>query len=294
MTKYIVDPVPLDTMEHIVLDNAFHGGLHYSQPGEYENCYDYDMNSMYCSYMKKLNFIFPIAKPTYLTMTIIDFNELKFYPYGLYNVTIKTHNKFWNMKKQGWFTHFDLQMAKLLDIAISINEHITNAVLYSSKDCLRGNKTFEEFVDYFTDLEKKTSKDYVKPIRNSLWGFFSKKNKVIKRFKKGDFIDIDNYDVKSMVNGDSTTTIEMTDNTDIFKYPWARCSIFLTAYCRLQMIRIILNCKNVDDIVCINTDGFISKTEQPHLKISNDIGDWKIKQTGDCKVINSNRIIFSS
>lgn len=294
MTKFIADPEPLDDIEHIVLDNAFHGGLHYSQPGEYEDCIDYDMNSMYCNYMKKLNFIFPVKKPSYNTMSTEDFNNLKFYPYGLYNVTVNTHHKFWNMKKQGWFTHFDLEIAKLLNMKVSINEHKTNAILYASKDCLRGNKTFEEFVDYFTDLEKKTSKDYVKPIRNSLWGFFSKKNKVIKRFKKGDSIDIDNYDIKSMVNGNNTTTIEMTDNTDIFKFPWARCSIFLTAYCRLQMMRIILNCKNIDDIVCINTDGFVSKTQQSQLVISDEIGDWKIKQSGDCKVINSNTVIFSS
>jgi hypothetical protein len=294
MTKFIADPEPLDDMEHIILDNAFHGGLHYSQPGEYENCIDYDMNSMYCNYMRKLNFMFPVKKPEYKQMTTHNFNNLQFYPYGLYNVTIKTHHKLWNMKKQGWFTHFDLQIAKMLHMDFSINEHQTNAVLYPSSDCIRGNKAFDEFVTYYTDLENKTSKDYVKPIRNSLWGFFSKKNKVIKRFKKGDFIDIDNYDIKAMINGNNTTTIEMTDNTDIFKFPWARCSIFLTAYCRFQMMKFILDCKNLDDIVAINTDGFVSKTQQNQLVVNDSIGFWKIKQRGNCKVINSNTIIFSS
>jgi hypothetical protein len=292
MTKFIADPEPLDDIEHIVLDNAFHGGLHYSEAGSYESCYDYDMNSMYCSYMQKLNFIFPVTKPTYSTITEEEFTSFKFYPYGLYNVTIKTHHKLWNMKKQGWFTHYDLQIAKLLNMTFSINENRTNAVNYASKDCLRGNKTFEAFVSYFTDLEKKTSKEYVKPIRNSLWGFFSKKNKVIKRFKKGEYIDIDNYDVKSLVNGKSTTTIEMADITDIFKFPWARCSIFLTAYCRLQMIKTLLQL-DMNDIVCVNTDGFVSKKKQPHLPISDEIGEWKVKQYGNCKVINSNNVIFS-
>ena len=32
----------------------------------------------------------------------------------------------------------------------TINENTTNAVLYASKDCVRGNKAFTEFVDYYT------------------------------------------------------------------------------------------------------------------------------------------------
>ena len=57
------------------------------------------------------------------------------------------------------------------------------------------------------------------------------------------------------------------------------------------MIQILLKC-NLDDIVQINTDGFISKTIIKDLKISKNMGDWKIKHTGDCIVQDSNIVIW--
>ena len=39
--------------------------------------------------------------------------------------------------------------------------------------------------------------------------------------------------------------------------------------------------------------GFISKTIIKDLKISKDMGDWKIKHTGDCIVQNKNIVIWS-
>lgn len=292
MTKFIAEPQALDANEHLILDNAFHGGIHYAQKGEYKKCYDYDMNSMYCHFMRKSSFIFPASKPTYKVMTNADFQALTFLPYGLYYGTIKTHHKLWTKKKFGWFTHYDLQIAKMLKLEFALVENKTNAALYSSADCIRGNKAFSEFVEYFTDLEKKTSKAYVKPIRNSLWGFLSSKNKKYVRVKKGDSIDIDGFDIKCMINDESVSKLEVADKVDIFKYPWARCSIFLTAYCRLQMMKILFECDNIDNIVQINTDGFISTTTQANLKLSNDIGDWKIKQFGDCTVNASNKVNF--
>jgi len=46
-TMHIVDPEELDDVEHYILNNAFHGGIHYANSGTYKDCYDYDMNSMY-------------------------------------------------------------------------------------------------------------------------------------------------------------------------------------------------------------------------------------------------------
>lgn len=290
-TKFIKDPEALDEVEHQILDNAFHGGIHYEKKGEYKNCYDYDMNSMYCHFMRKSSFIFPATKPTYKQMTNEELNKLEFLPYGLYNVLIKTHHELWRMKNKGWFTHYDLQIAKMLNIKFELNENKTNVLLYSSKDCIRGNKAFSEFVEYFTNLENSTNKDYVKPIRNALWGYLSSNNATRKRVKNSENIDVDGYLIKEFQSGKNTSTIKMVNKTDIFKYPWARCSIFLTAYCRFQMMKIILDCDKIENIVCINTDGFVSKTKQD-LKISNEIGDFKIKQYGNCTINDSNHVVF--
>ena len=58
------------------------------------------------------------------------------------------------------------------------------------------------------------------------------------------------------------------------------------------MIQVLLKC-NLDDIIQINTDGFISKTIIKDLKISKDMGAWKIKHTGDCSIENSNVVIWT-
>jgi len=181
---------------------------------------------------------------------------------------------------------------KLLNIEYKIKQNVTNALLYYANDCLRGNKTFQPFVKYMTDLENVTGKEYIKPIRNALWGFMSLKNKNVIRLKGSDTIDVSDLFVDNIVNNKNVTVVKTVETSNIFKYSWARCSIFLTAYCRFQMIKIILQCPNLDDIILINTDGFISKTIQPHLVISPNIGDFKLKTQGGCIIHNSNNVVF--
>ena len=90
MSKTISEPEELDTIEHKILNTAYRGGIHYAEKGEYKNVYDYDMNAMYAYYMKQLNFIFPATKPTYKIFTTQEFNELPFYSFGLYRVSLTT------------------------------------------------------------------------------------------------------------------------------------------------------------------------------------------------------------
>ena len=300
MSQSIPEPVQLDVLEHHILDDAFRGGIHYAQIGEYKNCFDYDMNSMYSYYMKQLNFIFPSTKPTYTTFTIDEFNNLKFYNFGLYRVSFdldennKLH-KLWTITtKLSWYTQHDLNAAKELKIKINIEENVTNALLYHSKDCLRGNKTFETYINYIDNLEKKNvdSKKYLKPIRNALWGCLTEKNKKIHIVTQSETFDLSDYHLESIVDNENSTVIKTIDKHEIFKYSWARCGIFLTSYCRLHMIKILLKC-NIDDIVYINTDGFVSKSEIVELKISNNMGDFKIKQKGFCIVKNKSVVIWS-
>ena len=123
---------------------------------------------------------------------------------------------------------------KLLNIEYKIKQNVTNALLYYANDCLRGNKTFQPFVKYMTDLENVTGKEYIKPIRNALWGFMSLKNKNVIRLKGSDTIDVSDLFVDNIVNNENVTVIKTVETSNIFKYSWARCSIFLTAYCRFN------------------------------------------------------------
>ena len=294
MSKTISEPEDLDYIEHKILNTAYRGGIHYAEKGEYKNVYDYDMNAMYAYYMKQLNFIFPSTKPTYKMFTAQEFIDLKLYPFGLYRVSFTNIHKLWAIGlKPSWYTHHDLNIAKLLNMKIVLVENETNALLYESKNCIRGNKAFENVIDYIDKLEKnKNISKYMKPIRTSLFGVMTSKNKKFNIVKHNEKIECSDFLLESIVDSEKATTIQTIDKNNIFKYSWARCGVFLTAYCRLKMIQILLKC-NLDDIVQINTDGFISKTIIKDLKISKDMGDWKIKHTGDCTIQDSNVVIWS-
>ncbi len=293
MSKTISEPEELDINEHKILNTAYRGGIHYAEKGKYKNVIDYDMNAIYAYYMKQLNFIFPSTKPTYKMFTTQEFIDLKLYPFGLYNVSFTNRHKLWtNGLKKSWYTHHDLNIAKLLYMTIVLVENETNALLYESKNCIRGNKAFENVIDYIDKLEKnKNTSKYMKPIRTALSGVLASKNKKYHIVKHDEQIECSDFLLESIVDSEKSTTIQTIDKNNIFKYSWARCTVFLTAYCRLQMIKILLNC-DLDDIIQINTDGFISKTIIKDLKISKDMGDWKIKHTGDCTIQDSNVVTW--
>ena len=294
MSKTISEPEDLDAIEHKILDTAYRGGIHYAEKGEYKNVIDYDMNSMYANYMKQLNFIFPSSKPIYKMFTTQEFNNLQFYSFGIYRVSFTNTHKFWTIgTKLSWYTHHDLNIAKLLNMKIVLIENETKALLYESKNCIRGNKCFENVIDYIDKLEKnKNISKYMKTIRTSLFGVLTSKNKKYNIIKHDEQIECSDFLLESIVDSQKSTVVETIDKNNIFKYSWARCGIFLTAYCRIKMIQVLLKC-NLDDIIQINTDGFISKTIIKDLKISKDMGDWKIKHTGDCIVQNKNIVIWT-
>jgi hypothetical protein len=202
-------------------------------------------------------------------------------------VNIKTFHPFLNLMKnreKTWVTHYDLQIFKMTNMKFEIIEHETNALLYSSKDNHRGNKVFKNVVDYLDDLEQKTSKKLVKPLRSSLWGVLTQKNKKFHRVKKSETFDIGEVHVESLQYSKDLTIVETVDKHNVFYSSWARCGVFLTGYCRLQMMKTLLKCANLDDIIYINCDGFTSTAKQEHLPISNKKGDFKLVKSGPCKV----------
>ncbi len=293
MTKSISEPEPLDLFEQKIVDNASRGGLHYKQKGVLKNCTDVDMNRMYPSLMTNKHFLIPAVKPTYKSFTNDEFMALKFFPIGIYQLSELSEHK-WIAKptpKNMWYTHYHLKAFRLLGMTFKIKEGETNALLYGSAGCHHGDKVFKPYIDFLDDLEKnkKVSKEYIKPLMNQIHGFMSSKNKKFHRLKKTDVLDIDDLHLESIVNYDGITIAETTDKVNIFKFPWARVSPFLTAYAQLKMIEVLVK-QNPDDIVYINTDGFISKTK-PNLIYSEHMGDFKIPHVGDC-TIGTRTVVF--
>ena len=129
-------------------------------------------------------------------------------------------------------------MAKLLKINFSIVEGKTNALLYGSKNLMKG-VVFEKYVNTIYDLKKQGA-----PVKDltMLHGVFSQKISKIKRIINDESIDITGKNIIYLDESNSNLTVIKTCNKsgDIFKYPEARITPMLTAYVRFQITKILI------------------------------------------------------
>lgn len=288
MTKYINTIEELDDFEHIVINYALHGGIHYSKSGTYNNVYDIDMNSAYMHYMSSLNFNIPVTKPNYKTFLKQEFNELKFFSVGYYLVKfINTHDYFSNFKTgiAQWVTQNDLRAAKVLEVKYEIIENQTNALLYESKQTVKGSHVFDKYCNFLYKLKK--SGEDVKDLTVSIWGVFATKNYKRYRVTGEETVDLasDEQIDEIYENSDISMMKTVPISGKIFKYSMARFTPFLTSYTRLKMIEVLV-LQPKDTVLMINTDGFISSIPRNDLTFSDEMGNWK-KYNGNCIIENS-------
>lgn len=291
LTKYLSEPEELDEFEEQIL--KLYGGIHFYKKGRYENTYDYDVNSMYMYYMSSKSFIFPVVKPTYKVFSEKEFNELKFFPFGYYLVEFDGEHPYFKIYN-GWVTHTDLKCAQLLNIKINIVCNKTNALLYDSKNCVRGNVAFENYCKYLFDMKQKFYE--AKDLTVKTWGFFYEKIYKRLRVKNNETYELGTEQIEEINETENLCILKTSSGKGHkrFKRSMARMAPFLTAYCRFNIIKIMMqDPDHLKNIVHINTDGFISLKERKDLQISDDMGDFKIKHKGNCEVFNSMRVIYN-
>lgn len=300
-SRFMAEPSKLSTLEQTAIDGSFHGGVRYSNKGVYQNVYLYDVNKYYSHWLSSSNFLFPIDEPIYQKLNAKEFElmsqtNIKF---GLYKVILKSNHKLFNYKinKSIWVTHHDLKVAKMLNVEYRIDENCINALLYEANTRVSG---FTVFRDYFQKCGEwieqadnfNVPKKSVKYVMNAVWGCMCAKKKVTKRVPIEEIIEIENHHLNHVEFNSNCTVVKLVDKKDVFKYNWARVS-FITAYARYKMIETLLSFESLDDIVYVNTDGFISLKEQPSLKVSDKMGDWSCKHYEGCEVKNGNTVSFS-
>src|SRR5690606_33328899 len=132
------------------------------------NGFTYDMNSMYLYYMSSAGFTIPTKQEEFEYITNEAFKNIKFYHYGIYRCKITDKHKLFKPSKDNYYTHFDLELCKVLKINVDIIEDgQANCMLYKSGR-INGNKMFGPYVEYMFDLKKKGLP--VKDISTLLWG----------------------------------------------------------------------------------------------------------------------------
>jgi len=278
--KLKIKPDPLTELETAWLINTNHGQMIYNEP--YDGpLYSYDINSMYASLMRDVNFKIPIKSGTFMKITKAEFDELKYYQYGIYRVEIVNNHtrKTFRFNPNNYYTTIDLNMAKSLGLTINILDTDYNFLSYGSGTTVTGSVLFKPFIDMLYEMRKKHSNKDFKKILNLNWGSLCATNVSTYQYDMTKDINI-NIDTNkhTIINqyliGD-TVKIEYCKKDEYFKYPWARFKPFLLALGRKRITDIIK--PYIDNIKALNTDGFKSNIELVDIKLGDGIGELRFE-----------------
>ena len=120
-----------------------HGQIVFSKPYEGET-HSYDINSMYASIMRHVNFKIPIKQGTFQKLTTQEFDDAKFFQYGIYRVIIKNNGeentrKMFRFNTNHYYTSTDLSVAKKLGLTMTLMEDCEfNFLGYGKGTCMQG------------------------------------------------------------------------------------------------------------------------------------------------------------
>ena len=285
----INEPEAIMEIEDNFLSLAFKAGVRYAEVGYIGPSYLYDINSMYPSMMIHRAAQYPIKAGQ-----LMSISELGDYPmYGIYLCKINGEHKLWTQNQKNVYTHYDLLLAKVLGLEITLIHSRGHNFYYYDKDSLsRGDAMFGNYINKLYP-HKKTCKP-VKLLLNSLWGSLAKRNHqktYLNIFAEG-------------VAPDIRTTLEFNIDfkTDLayfkhvkpeelsFATNYARVGVFLTSFARYQFAKMVL--PYADAIVRILTDSIITNVPITTLPISSRLGEWKIEhEDKNIKIINKNKYI---
>jgi hypothetical protein len=248
---------------------------------------------MYPNFLQ--HFSVPFTKGTFSIIT-----ELKT-KYGIYRCVINPSNnihinKLFRFNQKNFYTHSDIKTANLLGLEIVlIQDGKYNAIEWKDNERYKGSDIFTQYInDFYFLKEKYKDNPLPKRVLNSLWGLLSqkeKKNYYADGKEKLDIPDEDEIDdITPLPN--NRTKITTTNKNKIFTSDWGRLGCFLTAFCRNKIAEFAY--ENREYIVRIHTDSLVSTKPMNHLKISNKIGDWKMKQINKAFIGKCNQKIKNS
>ena len=290
LSKSISTPEELEDYEHIPLCEANIGGVHYSKKGIFKNSTDYDINMMYQHYLSSNNFTFPIGKPKITKITTEELYGLPFFQYGLYKCkfggkSIWIPEEF--NENFSWLPHYILTIAKSEKLEILMcDDNESNVMLYGNR--MTGKIAFGEFTNKVYDIRKKCKDTEFesdgKLLSSSFWGYLCSKNKKSKKVTQDDNLDEDDFDIVELKPIEEGYYMKYIDKIQKLKFAYGRIGCFLTSYCRYQLYTLLKKTEiKTDDIICLNTDGFILKdgVRMPSKLIGPEAGMLKIAKKND-------------
>lgn len=291
-----INPDKIMQDEAMWISSSMKGGLIYAEKYEGQG-YDYDVISHYPAIQRDNKMLFPIRRGEFMSIPEEEFNEKKFYSYGIYRCIIKkdsSKEKLFRWNNENYYTHFDLTSAKKLGLDINIIvDKKPNALIYSREKLVGGQVLFREYVDTLYEMKNEGITD-AKKMLNMLWGSLVQRDKFsqtirpddeYEMFKGRDIDKITPYKIK----GEDRLKLSIVKQDNLFVTNFARIGPFLISKGRLKICELLI--EHYDLCKHIHTDGFIL-SKKVDLKIGNQIGDLKLVKSGTVEVIHCNKKIW--
>jgi hypothetical protein len=233
----------------------------YEGPG-----HEYDVNSMYPAIISYQKFSFPIKKGIFKKITQEEFDNMRYFEYGIYRCKISKFNyKLVKENTYNYYTHYCLTRMKELDCKIKIIIDDQPNLLSYAKSTMRINENvaFKKFVDEMYELKKNdnVNKKIFKNPLTFIWGALCQKVKWKKIFYDNDQFDVENRRILKIVPLEDdlnaeTILVTTLDNENYYNTSFARLGPFLLLRAKYMISRIIE--PHLKHIVRVQTDGFIS------------------------------------
>eukprot|EP01132_Coremiostelium_polycephalum_P007661 gene7661-9425_t len=125
---------------------------------------------MYAAIMRDQRFQIPIKRGEFIKLSQQEFESWPFIKFGIYRVVIQGNNKAFRFNPRGYYTHYDLQLAKTLGLMIKlIEDGNPNFLSYDGPTKINGDTLFKSYIDYVLDLIKK-GVPRSKELYTTFWG----------------------------------------------------------------------------------------------------------------------------
>jgi hypothetical protein len=293
LNKFKPDDLPpphiIAEFESEFMENCSNGGHVFGLVGTYLMVHKYDVNSQYPSILRSEHMQFPMKKGKLLTLTKKEFDDLRYYKYGIYrakvmgNVDPRLFKL--NQHKTDTYTHIDLNWAKQLKYTIEIIvDGKPNFVSYEG--CLvNGARLFRKLVDYLYQFKKNGHKVFKKPLID-FHGKLCEKNHISLISKNDKPLDIFKSRVVDCIlpHGKSINAtsymVQCYKIDNYYKTNYARILPFLIAKGRYMICSIAQ--KNLANVVRIATDGIVLTQPIQGIELGKDIG--MLKYEGCCPI----------
>jgi hypothetical protein len=254
------------------------------------NCYGYDVHSFYPSIVYNKSFRIPIKCGTFKKINITTPITCNF-TYGIYRCTVEGNiNKFlFRSNKNNYYTSYDLNRAIKLGYTVKyvINDE-DNALIYGKNDYVNSNDMFKDYIDFLYMFKEKGIKG-AKLLLNILLGALCASNTFQINNEHGD-INNDREVLSIFPDGDKTI-FKISKSYQMFQTTYARMKPFLYAKGR-ELIGMFYE-NQIEDVVKVNTDGFMLKNPLVNIKLGDKMGQLGTddKYTGNFNIINNQNIM---